>query len=493
MNATPTNRSPRRSASRPGFTLIELLVTVALLAAVIVVVSQVFRISTDAAGRTTAQTEVFAAAAAFREHVTDLIAKMENNFLMIDSPPPTAVRREVPGGDMIYRQRNDRLVFVASGGNGEFESVTDPTRGTPYDRPAGDTNQNNLYAASLPARSSEALIYIGPGNPLLNAAQVLTTDNEFLYSNAATMPIFDVPASDWVLSARTILLGVESQTSTPGFLANPTTYLGVAAPAPTISDMVSGATPPVVGPLPFVFRMGRLDFLLSDSTGSANAATLIDRLNRIGRTAQNPTPLTFAFAPNLDPLVAMNYTPNRAEVVDPTKPSFYTRSGFNFLPHVADLRIEWTDGRPIERQGTPPDLRTRWLGLKTADVLYPNPSGVRYRAHMRSVPNQATHSRIGPDSPLVETQAFRRIEWSPYGAAVNPDAHYRAIWRADTWEYRPKALKFTFRIYDRNNRLKTTGPIDLNDNGKADHLENPGTPSVSTRYGQEFSFVISMP
>ena len=54
MNIRRTIRRRLRSSGASGFTLIELLVTVALLSAVVLIVSQIFRISTEAAGRTAA-------------------------------------------------------------------------------------------------------------------------------------------------------------------------------------------------------------------------------------------------------------------------------------------------------------------------------------------------------------------------------------------------------------------------------------------------------
>ena len=107
MNIRRTIRRRLRSSGASGFTLIELLVTVALLSAVVLIVSQIFRISTEAAGRTAAQSEVFTAAASFREYVTRLVSKADT-FLMIDSPRPTALRREAQGGEMILARRRQK-------------------------------------------------------------------------------------------------------------------------------------------------------------------------------------------------------------------------------------------------------------------------------------------------------------------------------------------------------------------------------------------------
>jgi hypothetical protein len=88
---------------------------------------------------------------------------------------------------------------------------------------------------------------------------------------------------------------------------------------------------------------------------------------------------------------------------------------------------------------------------------------------------------------------LNKIEWAKTGND-SPDvqAAYRAVWRADTWQYRPKALRFTYRIFDAQNRLKQITSIDLNDDGKPD-TDPSGRAYSMARYGQEFSIVVPIP
>lgn len=450
-----------RTHRRPGFTLIELLVSVALLSIVVVMVSQVFKISSDAAGRVSQQAELFSAAAAFREQVTDLLTKIEPGLLIIESPPPTTVRAEVSGGDAIFRLRHDRLVFIATGGPGEFESVTDPTRGAP--------NVPNL----TPSASAQALIYVGPAVTTLNNAGNPMNDNVFL-SDAT------IAASEWAISRRAILLGVEEGTGVkqvgalPGG-ANLTNWWGVWSNAAfTIADFPVGNNLA----LPDAYRLGFTD-VISDANTPANAQTLISQL----------APVNLLNVPN-NPLWSMSFASNAfARTGDPTDSTIfdhYTRDGINFLAHVADLRIEWTDGRRIDPANG--DLRTRWFGLKPDPNS--NPAAVQYRSHMRSVVASGTHNPNlnNPDSPAGETAAFSGIEWSPGG-----NVRYRAIWRTDTWQFRPKALRFTFRVYDRLDRFSRVTTVDLNEDGTPDDLDGDNKPDAIRRYGQEFSIVVPLP
>lgn len=472
MVPTRTHRASRLPGRR-AFTLIELMVSIALLVAVILMVSQIFSITSEAAGITTAQSEVFSAAAAFREHMTKLLSKIEPGLLIIESPPLTAARFETPGGERFYRQRHDRIVFVASGGLGEFQSTTDPTRGMPV--PMGTLNEN-----STPATSSQALILVGPGITRLYGG--LPIENTFL--GDAT-----VPASEWILAQRTILLGIDPQSSdfpNGPFVAN----------TPTIDAafLVDGANQ--VRPLHQSFRDVDFDAVrpVNYVAGpAANAATLIGRLAGVGVTTGNPTPAASVFSPLLWGLWQMNYTPPTASGANVNLPDHYSRNGFNFLEHVADFRIEWTDGRAINaggQFGNPVDIRTRWFGLRPDPDATPSAGGVD------TLPQR---SALRANFPASTTLAEAAVFGIPGGAgsrveawSTGANARYRAVWRNDTWEFRPKALRFTFRVYDSHNRLARQSPLDLDEDGIDDDSENASLPSVVKRYGQEFSIVIPL-
>jgi hypothetical protein len=216
-----------------------------------------------------------------------------------------------------------------------------------------------------------------------------------------------------------------------------------------------------------------------------------------------------------------SWAPLTASLSDPVNaPDYYARTGSTFLPRLADFRIEWTDGRRIDPDGednsqnTSDDqegMLTRWFGLAPADTrLFPatpqpdpaNPgamNAVEYQARMRRIadPNNPSNPDAAnpdnrPDGTDAETNAFANVEWSPTGIGPDASAAYRAVWRADTWHYRPKALRFTYRIYDSGNRLQQKSTTDLNENGIPDPDTGAGK-AVVTRFGQEFSIVVPVP
>jgi len=454
-----SSRRNRHAAARAGFTLAELMVAVALLAAVLLMVSQIFTISSEAAGRVNAQAEVFTASAALREQMTSDLGRIISGFLAIECPPPTDVRVETPGGTRVLRLRHDRLVFLAGGSSGQYQSFTDPTRAYP------------TYEDLSPASSASALIYYGPG--------VTRTDNAGNpLSEAAFLSDQSIPASDWALSRRAILL-LNQRPAMP--VPAPTNSAAIADWLGLMPDMTSGAFGS-----PFddmldgsaglldVYRLGMMDAVSSDVAlgRTADPQTIVDIINAIG----SPNPLLSATSSPIRGLWEMNWCPPTISQRDPSAADYFTRSGFTFDRGLVDFRIEWTDGR---RVNPPTDQRTRWFGLYPDPNTTPNNLGYLPYAR-RLLANSA-------ENPALESAVFGGIELAPFGA----NARYRAVWRAGNWQYRPKALRFTYRIYDRALRLSETVKTDLNENGQTDDTE--GGPDLLRRYGQEFSIVLPLP
>ncbi len=242
--------------------------------------------------------------------------------------------------------------------------------------------------------------------------------------------------------------------------------------------------------------------MVSSATEPATSATLIQNL--LGIPVGTPTPrLSDLWSPNLTPI-----TTNLTNSLDA---DYYARSGFTFRPRLADFRIEWTDGRRVDPNGpdndpaTPADNdnSTRWFGLAPDRTETPNLSNMgtinamKYQARMRSTADATNPSNpniANPDNSPTETAAFANIEWSPTGVTSDAAARYRAVWRTDTWAYKPKALRFTYRIYDATRRLKQSATVDFDEDGAADpDPANPSAPYITTRYGQEFSIVVGLP
>lgn len=490
--------SSLRSQDPPAFTTIELLVSMAVMIVAMVGVVSVFNISSGAAAKTAGHAELIEASAALQSELTHQLSHIASGLLVIESPPPTTLRAETPGGTKWLRLRHDRLVFIASGSANEFQSFTDPRRGIPSD-PEGLTNGD----FAPPASSSESLEYFGPGVPL----QVLSDGSSVPRLIDGATPDTSLAASEWTFAHRSILLMQNGAVPTPHPSAwdtgGPLTISNVFFTNP--NGMLFG------GPLDPRYYNGVADLIFADVTRRADAPTLIDEI----RTHAYP----------FDSLAALwqaNLSPVSASLIDALNGAdYYSRSGFTFLPRLADVRIEWTDGRRIDPCGVDNDptalgdndSRTRWFGLAPQRNGPPpdpaNPATIasmQYQARMRFIADPLNPSNpnasCNPDNPTTETAAFANIEYgyNPSGSiGVTPDqdAGYRAVWRTDNWQYRPKALRITYRLYDAGLRIQSPTNVDLNENGilDPDDSNQPRTTPAAlvSRYGQEFSIVVAVP
>ncbi|MFH1418338.1 MAG: hypothetical protein ABII12_08655 [Planctomycetota bacterium] len=436
-----------RPASAGAFTTVELLVSMAIMVVAIVAVSFVFEISSKTTGQTLSHSEVTEASSAVHHRIAEQLLRIKQGLLIIESPTPTLARADVKGAPKLFRLRHDRLVFIASGGPREFQSATDPTLGTP-------TNPEDA-----PASSSEALVYFGPGIPLADVppfGEIDYTDNDI-----------GLTASEWVLAHRAILLLLEdpnpADTWTPPDM---TVFTGGG------TGMLNG------GPLPASYRTCEMDAVVSSASRLATGDTLVNLI-----LAMDPATELLTANPSIAGLWEPNVAPTSASLDDPADLDYYTRSAFTFQPRLADFRIEWTDG--VTNPGVP-DFGTRWFGLRPDwNSSLSNPDQITQQPMRRQ------------DFPCdaAEFDAFQnKIEWSsPGSGSAAQDAAYRAIWRLDTWQYRPKALRFTYRIYDARNRLKSVPETDLNDNSIPDPDEGGPGPALVTRFGKEFSIVVPIP
>ncbi|MFQ5501469.1 MAG: type II secretion system protein [Phycisphaerae bacterium] len=465
--------APHSLFNTRAFTLAELLVSIALLIVTMAALSQVFTIASDVTTRTTAHSELLAASAAFRETASDQLSKLSpDGLLIIESPPPAPTpRREVQEGPLFLRPRHDRLVFLTHGDIDEYQSFTDPRRGMP----------SNTTAAA-----SQALVYFGPGTPLTE------TDNPLQprpLANDANLLSRTLTASEWVFLHRSILLMLEDANPDPA-VWNPPTMDALAAPG----GMLDG------GPLRAEFLQGRMDAIVSGNNRVANARSFAQLI--LGKALDNTDLLS------ADPSIASLWTPSHAPRSATTNNfnnrDYYTRGGSSFISGLADFRIQWTDGRSIDSLGpdgvaaTGDEGGTVWFGLRPDPTFIVNNIAIT----TGQVPNIAYRRQDfdqPPNTPTPdEAEAFgiaagsqNRIEWTPTnGADVN--AAYRAIWRADTWRFRPKALRFTYRLYDAGNRLKQTTEIDLDEDGDADP-DGTAPPAIITRFGRPFSIVVKLP
>lgn len=459
----------------------ELMVSIALLVMTVLAVGEVFNISSETTSRTVAHADALQASATLQRRLSDQLGKIRPGLLIIESPPPTDARAETPGGPAVSRIRQDRLVFIASGEPGEFQSFTDPTQGAPLD------------PTREPASSPEVLVYFGPGIPLAKDNPLV----EQPFDNASVQ----LPASEWVFAHRAILL-----------LTDDPVHVGWTPP--TLSDVFTGGANMINGGSLYAgYRSASMDAVVSSSaTLRATGDSLVHLIQ--GRS----TALVFSEPSLLAPLWEPNVTPTAASLapLPPTeRPDYHVRTGFTFQPRLADFRIEWTDGRRIDPYGADGDantgdenLGTRWFGLRPDPANLPdpnNPGTVTYVPVMRQNVYQYSmgdHANEYADSTAEEIEAFdpldltngdtTQIEWA-YPSTGLPDvnARYRAIWRSDTWQYRPKALRFTYRIYDEGDRLRQATWVDLDEDGIRDPED--AAPAMATRFGVEFSIVVPLP
>ena len=461
--------------SRRAFTVVELLVAMAILVITVVAVTEIFDLSSEAAGRTAAHAEVLGASAAVQQRVASLLSNIKSGLLIIESPAPTGGRADIAGGPAYFRLRHDRLVFIASAAPGEFQSYTDPRRGTP-DNPT-----------PAPANSSEALIYLGPGIPLGDTGRPRLPRP---FDNDAYM----LPGAEWILAQRSILFVLD-----PPNPAVPTWTPGDMGVFTNSGGMLHGGrlgvlpAPPMLRP----YGVGAMDAVVSSATHRADAATLIELFRGL------PISNLLSANPDARALWDANWCPTTVSLEDPAVQDYgdhYTRSGWNFQPHLADLRIDWTDGRDVlvDPDGNPgggdETYETRWFGLR------PDPDSPSDLSNPAALAYLPVRRQGFPDySSPAEAEAFglsggtNQIEWSNPGGIGGSavDGAYRAVWRTDTWAFRPKALRFTYRIYDSGNRLKESANVDLNEDGEAD--PNADNPAIVPRWGKEFCIVIALP
>lgn len=466
------------SRRRRGLTLLELLVTVGLVAIVIVSVSQIFRITSDAAAVTEANASLVKKVRIINESLEREVGNLApDSFLAIVGPPPIRNTREISTGPIFPLQR-DAIAFLARGNVGEYESATDPTVPTTLNPDLG------------PVTAAEAIVYFGPGNAM--------TQNTTIGIDLIPLEQGSLFANQWPFLHRTILL--VPQTNIPNRATGFVSYNMDA-------QLSLGGLFNAFDGLPGDYASGRTDIVRSSASLRANVQTVAQLLmNR-----DWDTELAIA-TPPITPLWSRNQVPATvsANVNATHLRNFYRRNGAALTFGLADFRVEWTDGRPVDPYGPDgfpdsgdEDMTTRWFGVRPdPDVAVTAVNNVVYKAFKRQQADIAIDQSGLLPFQLAEARRqeqaindlFRdRIEWPQGSSLGDNNTMYRAIWRSDTWEYRPKALRFTYRLYDQNQRIKNNTEVDLNRNGYADP-QIPGQPNWQLiRMGREFSVVVPVP
>lgn len=448
-------RTAARDLARRGFTMVELMVAIGILLAAILAVSRIFTISSDVTSRTAAHAELIEAAAGVRERLAAELARLApDSLLVIDSPRPTLARADIPNDRRLFRLRHDRVVFVTNSPTlSTYQSHTHRWAATP------------TIPDRSPPTSGQSIAYFGP------TIAVQADGVEISFEDDPTA----LAASQWTYGHRNTLFFTEIPPNTDPAWTPMTTN--------AFETMLTGS------PLAATLREGETDVLI-DSDPASIEGSYVARFSDFIRNQSfvdllSPTPgIRALWEPHL--------TPTTFSLVDAADRDFYTRLGGALRHGMADVRIEWTDGRRVNPDDPNPanrNFNTRWFGLfpdGTQDVDLAQPDNVTYYASRRQ-------NAIG-DTTVSENQTFaNQIEWSAFANGANVNAAYRAIWRADTWAFRPKAIRVTMRLYDALNRLEDTSTIDLDEDGDPDPDGTALPPFVVTRYGIEHSFVLPVP
>jgi len=496
--------------SSRGFTLIEALVSTALIVVLFIAVGQAFSIASQANGRIVAHAELIETAAAFESAVRDKLSMLRPGLLIIMSPDPLGsggaylgLRQDTPIGPAAVPLRHDRLVFIAQSEGPAFESVTDVNNpsATNVNNDLASTNGVAGYETDTGRRftSSQALIYFGPSFP---------DGRKLAPSTVGGFPSAGLDGSltgrDWILSQRVLLLGVPGVASlaTPSF-------------APYSAFLPSPLTPPYFGIYPLSgFNAGSPGTIYRGESDAVTetAEQLMERIE-------------FQLGPfgggAIGGLTDCNFAPTEV-TMDLTQDSFpsgpfYTgRNAFGFLPRVADLRIEWTDGSAVlptnvyTGAGAPLGAYqaqlplTQWYGQprdtgggspnwKPPGIPPPPPEGdVCPKQLWLSMFDGAQTRPESSNAAFGIISNAGQIEFQgPPAVPVNQGGPlaYAAIWKNSTWQFRPKALRFTFRVYDSQDRTSSEEIVNTTPWFDPATL----TPDPVRRWGQEFSFVVPVP
>lgn len=443
---------------------------IALMLAVMLAVANVFSMTSLASGRAIGQSETIETATAFEQAVRTQLGRLKSSLtgndtlLLIESPPPIAAMPETNAGPLALSLRHDRLVFIAQGSSTDtFRSQTDRNVASP-------TGPGRLLFSS-----PEALIYFGPGDP----------DGQGLNN---------VVARDWILAQRIILLG-----------------------APNIAG---GAFQSFTGETPILqYPLNTLVTAPPQGLYACGVDAVQETSLQLAMRVRN----ALAASASIAGLWDLNIAPSEVNTVRPTGPTdnykYYGRAAFNLAPRISDLRIEWTDGSvvdptvvtPFPTPAQLPAFGTQWFGQRrdTADIAANMP------------PPGTLQGWTGPgDVGGVSGDVCEKREWlrvfdpavtqpesmpAAYGQNPGPGAiefstngfvnGYGAIWTGATWAYRPKALRFTFRVYDSRDRLSSAEAYDTTP-WQSPTLWVPGpgaNPEPVRRFGLEYSFVVKLP
>ena len=385
-----------------GFTLVELMVSMAVLVIAMVAVGYIFSAVSKTSGLTTADIELTDAADVLRRTMQADLNAMAPGFLMVLAYPPVADRRDLPDEPPIPQRRDSLLTFLAVGAPGQFQSFWNPT-----------------------VTSSEALVTYGPG---------LTEDPA---SGDLALPSY---LFDSVLSRRAILLVEETLTGTPELDKQWGHGQGATDPDYLPPDRL-GAEPwddkNTFNKLHYSLRSSLVDVIQQRSYQS-----VILRLRRL--LTEGGSSVAFWHTSYAPPAL-----PADAPLDD------RGRCCFTLVPHAADFIVEWTDGSVADPRPGTYDSRLQWFGLGRdidgdglirSAVVLPGSSDVisRQQWSMDLMNPPRNIELISNESDPPEPG------WSSPAEIMG----YWAMWTEQTWQYRPKALRVTVRLYDANKRIR---------------------------------------
>lgn len=390
---------------RSGFTLMELMVAVSLLVLVILGVGMIFQNTSKAVGLSQATTDTFAGVRALSRQIEKDVSSLDTNgFLVIRSRNDT----------VDTTRRFDQISFLAKG---SFRNMTGTTNTNPFtDRTVGNA----------------AHVWYGQLVMAADGATVTTPDATVYTNESVVVPLSAMPTGvrnqDFVLGRHVTLLLPDDGATTPGGYSavSSASNLYVTAVRRNFTNaanaVISRATGIVAGEVPDA-AVG--SSITSSRIGAAGYTPefLMNwiRINAGARASSNRFEATylcyrFRALPSIWD-TASSFTPTGGRIAGVT--NGYFRMTPIMLSGVPSFQVDWTDG------STNNDGSLKWYGLSVTGG------------------DAAPHG--GYTGSVAHTE--------PDLDQANTGDDYTAQFTFDNKNNWPKALRFTYRVTDPNDRL----------------------------------------
>ncbi len=430
---------------RPGFTLTELVVSIGILALMMTMVGTVFRVTTKSTGEAKAVMDV--------TRWLNLLERTLRDDLAAVNPGRSMMIIQANPVNTYWRTRDAELDARASGGDDkpetgyphnpdpEREVYDDDTDTFRMDRPRADVL---MFFTSREQRSAVyPRIWSTSAQVVYAHAEIGDLDKDGAWTPPAgplhpfpapfAAPLYPVPAEQWHLARRCVLLVDAPESSLYGLIDEPSMTGPDDVPCDINDadyDAFFGKTRPL--------RDGRVDLIDADPDPNFFEGQVVDRINASG----------------LDEWI------NRSWLDLQPPPQVATRLGQYFIPRCASFKVEWAlDLRKFivfdPTVGDPPPDRIIWLDPGRVDVnLDPQPLGELNALSDEYPPSSSVKTalvalrddlsaRFAPGTGIdTQTPVWYANDRPNSGHAGDPDRFF------------PVALRVTVDVYDESSRLE---------------------------------------